>query len=125
MPRLPNGKIDTCPIIHLCWCTSGLHGTIENYLNQYHRTVLSWTQVPAKLVSVPVMPRLPNGKIDVKSLAEPEWGAGPIPMSHGTCKQYLNRLQNCSVLNAGACQAGERASYASTAKWQDRCQVPG
>jgi hypothetical protein len=32
-------------------------------------------QVPAKLVSVPVMPRLPNGKIDVKSLAEPEWGA--------------------------------------------------
>lgn len=31
-------------------------------------------QVPAKLVSLPVMPRLPNGKIDVKSLAEPEWG---------------------------------------------------
>jgi hypothetical protein len=33
-------------------------------------------QVPAKLVSVAVMPRLPNGKIDVKALAEPEWGAG-------------------------------------------------
>jgi hypothetical protein len=31
-------------------------------------------QVPAKLVSIPVMPRLPNGKIDVKSLEEPEWG---------------------------------------------------
>jgi hypothetical protein len=34
-------------------------------------------QVPAKLVNVPIMPRLPNGKIDVKSLAEPEWGAVP------------------------------------------------
>lgn len=30
-------------------------------------------QVPAKIVSQAVMPRLPNGKIDVKSLPEPEW----------------------------------------------------
>jgi hypothetical protein len=38
---------------------------------------VSLMQVPAKLVSVPIMPRLPNGKIDAKSLAEPEWGAVP------------------------------------------------
>jgi hypothetical protein len=39
-------------------------------------------QVPAKLMSVPVMPRLPNGKIDVKSLAEPEWVV--VPSSNGS-----------------------------------------
>ncbi|WIA16041.1 hypothetical protein OEZ85_012770 [Tetradesmus obliquus] len=38
------------------------------------RAKLLPAMVPAKLVSLPVMPRLPNGKIDVKSLAEPEWG---------------------------------------------------
>ncbi|WIA36220.1 hypothetical protein OEZ86_007554 [Tetradesmus obliquus] len=38
------------------------------------RAKLLPAMVPAKLVSLPVMPRLPNGKTDVKSLAEPEWG---------------------------------------------------
>ncbi|KAF6251173.1 hypothetical protein COO60DRAFT_1677209 [Scenedesmus sp. NREL 46B-D3] len=41
------------------------------------RSKLLPAMVPAKLGSMPVMPRLPNGKIDVKSLEEPQWGAVP------------------------------------------------
>lgn len=41
----------------------------------YLRSKLLPAMVPSQLVALEQMPRLPNGKIDVKSLEEPAWGA--------------------------------------------------
>jgi non-ribosomal peptide synthetase component F len=40
----------------------------------YLRSKLLPAMVPSQLVALPQMPRLPNGKIDVKALEEPAWG---------------------------------------------------